>query len=548
MGMRRRSLTDVAKKSTSANVTIENVKGSWGESSKTVSGYRVYESKGSYNVNNGYDLAKVTFSGYPSFTFLYGSYAESSYDYMRISPLDYASAQNWTGSSSTGYLLSTSGKQSSSAPNLSYTFTNDGGEHFFYILYRKDSSVNSGADRGYIAFRQSNYLDVDNTELSITHSSQTIEYTINSDVAWSADTSDEWILLSSTQGNGNGRLQIQCTLNEGSERVGYVTFTSQNTVVKCKIQQAAYTFNIPNSVTIKYGVPYLLQIEAELGLSVTYDCPWLECDVVNGDVGQNLKLTALTDFEENQTCQITVTSSSISKIINVKLLSSLEYISDGLVFEIDGTDKQATADYCLRDKVGGITFTNIGGVEELENGFRFTGANNSYLAGSRCLNGVQYNSCTIEVVIKSELDYNTWGPVVIFGDWYTTEYSEYIGVSINYESTSRYNHAMSFVARARDGYTYSYIIPHNTIITAALKSNTPIIINNNTYDQTAYQSHNTVSSDGRTYIGGRAHGSGSYIKVFKGDIYAIRVYNRILTEDEIAHNQYIDILKYNILV
>ena len=166
MGMRRRSLIG-GDAPVSANISIENIKGSWGESSKTVSGYKVYESKGSYNVSNGYDLAKVTFSGYPSFTFLYGSYAESTYDYVRISPLDYSDAQNWTGSSSNGYLLTTSGKQSSSAPNLSYTFTNDGGEHFFYILYRKDNGVNTGADRGYIAFRQSNYLEVSNPQTSI---------------------------------------------------------------------------------------------------------------------------------------------------------------------------------------------------------------------------------------------------------------------------------------------------------------------------------------------------------------------------------------------
>lgn len=151
MDIRRRNL--MGQVSITANVTIENVKGSWGESSKTVSGYQVYESKGSYNVSSGYDLAKVTFSGYPEFTFLYGSYAESSYDFVVISPLDYVNAQNWTNSSYSGSLLSTSGKQSSSAPNLSHTFTNDGSEHFFYILYRKDGSVNSGADRGYIAFR-----------------------------------------------------------------------------------------------------------------------------------------------------------------------------------------------------------------------------------------------------------------------------------------------------------------------------------------------------------------------------------------------------------
>ena len=167
MDIRRRNL--MGQVPITANVTIENVKGSWGESSKTISGYRVYESKGSYHVNSGYDLAKVTFSGYPSFTFLYGSYAESSYDYVRISSLDYSAAQNWTGSSSDGVLLSTSGKQSSSAPNLSYTFTNDGGEHFFYILYRKDSSVNSGADRGYIAFKEANYLEIDTDSIAVNH-------------------------------------------------------------------------------------------------------------------------------------------------------------------------------------------------------------------------------------------------------------------------------------------------------------------------------------------------------------------------------------------
>ena len=196
MGMRRRSLTNVVKKSTSANITIENIKGSWGESSKIVSGYRVYESKGSYNVNNGYDLAKVTFSGYPSFTFLYGSNAESSYDYVRISSLDYSSAQYWTGSSSDGVLLSTSGKQSSSAPNLSYTFTNDGGEHFFYILYRKDSSVNSGTDRGYIGFKESNYLEINTNSIVVNHRSQTKTISINSDQSWIINTDSDWIHVS----------------------------------------------------------------------------------------------------------------------------------------------------------------------------------------------------------------------------------------------------------------------------------------------------------------------------------------------------------------
>lgn len=53
-----------------------------------------------------------------------------------------------------------------------------------------------------------------------------------------------------------------------------------------------------------------------------------------------------------------------------------------------------------------------------------------------------------------------------------------------------------------------------------------------------------ASNKSSSRIGGRVDGSN--IVTFKGDIHAIRVYNRLLTEDEILHNQNIDIQKYNI--
>ena len=54
----------------------------------------------------------------------------------------------------------------------------------------------------------------------------------------------------------------------------------------------------------------------------------------------------------------------------------------------------------------------------------------------------------------------------------------------------------------------------------------------------------TMSNKTWTRIGGRVDGSN--VVTFKGDIHAIRVYNRLLTEAEILHNQNIDIQKYNI--
>ena len=55
-----------------------------------------------------------------------------------------------TSITSTYPLLTTYAKYNSSAPNLSYTFTCDNGEHFVWVSYRKDGSAHSYEDRGYI--------------------------------------------------------------------------------------------------------------------------------------------------------------------------------------------------------------------------------------------------------------------------------------------------------------------------------------------------------------------------------------------------------------
>jgi hypothetical protein len=120
----------------------------------------------------------------------------------------------------------------------------------------------------------------------------------------------------------------------------------------------------------------------------------------------------------------------------------LQYISDGLIFELDGLDKGSTGSYCWVDKVGGKTFTNAGGVEELNNGFRFNRTSTSYLDCNTTLTSTTYNQCTIEVVLKSDLASGDWAPVVIFGDWSSTLNSQYIGVAANYNSVVSYNHSL----------------------------------------------------------------------------------------------------------
>ena len=131
---------------------ITNEHGSWVVSSVVKDGYDVYQSNDSYNIDNAFDYIKVQFNNIPDFTFLYGSYAESSWDYVVVFNLDVeinvsTNPRNIT----TNVAYNSKGYSSAGAPNRQGQFVNDGGVHFFYVGYGKDSSGSHSNDRGYIA-------------------------------------------------------------------------------------------------------------------------------------------------------------------------------------------------------------------------------------------------------------------------------------------------------------------------------------------------------------------------------------------------------------
>jgi hypothetical protein len=175
-------------------------------------------------------------------------------------------------------------------------------------------------------------------------------------MSWSVNTSDSWITLSTNNGSGSSQITATVTLNEGTSRTGYVTFTSENKIVTCTVTQQAYSISVPSSVYISYNTPYVVEINSPLPLNVTSDSEWLSCEIVQSDSLYNLVLTALIESESGEECVITITSGSVTENITVKLSSSLQYISDGLVFELDGLDKRSTDSYCWVDKIGGMTF------------------------------------------------------------------------------------------------------------------------------------------------------------------------------------------------
>ena len=114
----------------------------------------IYEST-NQGINSSYSVAKITFSGYDTFSLYINSYAESSYDYVVTSTLDAASYPTAYNSATAYTNGNTKSKQYNPTGNLSTNWTkvtydiSDTSEHFIYVVYRKDVSGNSNNDKGY---------------------------------------------------------------------------------------------------------------------------------------------------------------------------------------------------------------------------------------------------------------------------------------------------------------------------------------------------------------------------------------------------------------
>lgn len=143
----------VVTPSASLDIDLNN---QWIASTKTLDGYKVYMSNSNYNVNNGYASMKFKFKGMPNFKLWINSYAESNYDYTIAWNLDRDYPTGIPSYADNGAKASTNGKQynpTNITAFIEVDYSNDGGEHFVVVTYRKDNSVNSNDDRGYVAIK-----------------------------------------------------------------------------------------------------------------------------------------------------------------------------------------------------------------------------------------------------------------------------------------------------------------------------------------------------------------------------------------------------------
>ena len=200
------------------------------------------------------------------------------------------------------------------------------------------------------------------------------------------------------------------------------------------------------------------------------------------------------------------------------------YIQDGLVFQLDGIDKGADST-AWTDLVGGVSFPYT----------EHSTVNNDSIA----MDGGGVLTASEQIVYN----YQT-------GTIEVTFYVQDVNAGIIFYSGQP--QGLSLVI-AGAGYTYaigtSRLAPKNQYDTSKpsgkviLSASYNIFMLNGSIPQST-KSTNGWDATSDTTIGGRIANGNPYLKACT--IYAIRIYNRQLTADEMLHNQQIDNVRFNL--
>lgn len=205
-----------------------------------------------------------------------------------------------------------------------------------------------------------------------------------------------------------------------------------------------------------------------------------------------------------------------------------EYVSDGLVFQIDGIlDQSIIPQPIVAMGIEGKPFTEYRGAVARNN------ANNGwYFDGETCLQAqgnivpVNYATSTIEIVFK---DYNGFTKNnFLFGNGRPDGNNIIAGTNNTYK----------FVYTPKAMPTYE--MQPTTDIVAVSASSTIGMSNGRALTASGSYSFNRF---GVVTVGGRPNGASLDLY---GEIYAIRVYDRQLSISEVRNNQRLDMLRFNI--
>lgn len=209
-----------------------------------------------------------------------------------------------------------------------------------------------------------------------------------------------------------------------------------------------------------------------------------------------------------------------------------DYIQNGLVFHLDGINKGPNEGKWT-DLVDGIEFENHGAVSTYDGWLFDNDAANSttsdklisYLKGP----ALSYlsNQCTLEICFIDNTNRNYY-------KLFATNLRNCVCSGL--DSTKRYygSHVSTPISCILPDYTKK--IPHTISSTKDIIIKDGVTFNavdNNTY---------ALSVLDGSIIGGQL----DEYRGFTGKIYSIRIYNRLLTEEEMIHNQQIDYNRFNL--
>ena len=252
-------------------------------------------------------------------------------------------------------------------------------------------------------------------------------------------------------------------------------------------------------------------------------------------VGKNVYYT-LTDELKGQIGY----GKDTSNISNSKVISetaSMDYVQDGLVLLLDGIRNtrsgHSTSTNVWEDLSGNNYDYTLNDIKINDNNIYFKGTANSYALRKENLSEIfgntLYDDRTIEIVVKDTSDSHIW----ICGNSSSRKaigiYVGTLNVSISPDNVS------TFTLKSSALKVNNYSILH--------KKEGEICVYQNDEQLVKTNNLNCWNHSGEVSYIGNSSTNGTPLN---GEIYSIRVYNRILTEKEINHNYQIDKKKFGI--
>lgn len=201
---------------------------------------------------------------------------------------------------------------------------------------------------------------------------------------------------------------------------------------------------------------------------------------------------------------------------------TIPYVTDGLVFWLDGIEKGNNAG-AWTDLVGGKVYTNQGATQESDG---WTTSANGYLV---CQENLVYPTTTTTL----EICYSFSGSPQNIACLFTTAPSNTDSWAFGFWNAT-------LLVSSNNRYCFSNLNKSNNTNTFAISSTFGC------QNYLPFSRSNALDYWGNTaysYIGRR---SGGNVYPFNGKIHSIRIYNRVLSWGEIAHNEGIDNSRFNL--